>query len=167
MANVMEIAARPPEWRCGGGARWIDGPADLIGKENTMARKFVSLLVLGVCAASWSLAAGGSPVKVASPAPRHRFLDSQNVTMLAISAIIMAADVATTKRALQVPGAYEANPLTRSPGALISLKVAGVGAGLGLAYALHKSGHHKAERLVPIFFSLPSAVSAAHNAGVH
>jgi hypothetical protein len=104
---------------------------------------------------------------VESPAPVHRFLDAKNIALQSLNALIMAADLASTRRALQVPGTRELNPLSRSEGAQISLKVAGVGAGLGIAYMMHRTGHHKAERIVPLILGVPSAVAAAHNAGIH
>jgi hypothetical protein len=97
----------------------------------------------------------------------HRFLDGQNVALHTLSSIIMAADIATTRQALQVPGTSEANPLMKSQGGMIALKMASVGAGLGIAYMMHKSGHHKAERLIPLFLCVPSGIAAAHNAGIH
>jgi hypothetical protein len=84
-----------------------------------------------------------------------------------VSVIMMAADLATTKRDLEAPGTREFNPLTQSPAARFSLKFAGFGAGLGISYILHRSGHHKAERIVPLLFGIPSGVAAAHNVGIH
>ena len=114
-----------------------------------------------------SPAAGADPAVIQSPTQTHRFFDRQTVTLLTVNAIVMAADVVSTRRALQVPGTYEGNPLMRSQTTSIALKAASVGAGLGVAYMLHKSGHHKAERLVPALFGIPSAIAAAHNAGIH
>ena len=104
---------------------------------------------------------------VERPAPVHRFLEAKNVALLSVSAIIMAADVASTRRALLAPGAQEANPLMQSQGAEIALKFAAVGAGVGLSYLMHKSGHHKAERLIPLFLGVPSGIAAVHNARIH
>ena len=36
----------------------------------------------------------------------------------------------------------------------------------GIAYALHRTGHHKAEMLVPFFIGVPSAAAAAHSAEI-
>ena len=108
-----------------------------------------------------------APGKVRQPASVHKFLDGLNVTMFGISAAMMAADIATTNRALQVSGSHEANPLAQSPASLYALKVAGFGAGLGLAYVAHKTGHHKAERIVPLILGITSGVAAAHNAGIY
>jgi len=130
-------------------------------------RIFALAMAMGLCLVPWSAMAGADPAVIEPPAQVHRFLDRQNITLDTLHAFVLAADIATTRRALQVPGAYEANPLMRSQGASIALKAASFGAGLSVAYMLHKSGHHKAERLVPTLFGIPSAVAAVHNAGIH
>ena len=115
-------------------------------------------------------AAPASPVLravVRQPAPVHKFLDGPNVLVFGISAGMMAADLATTKQALQVPGSREMNPLAKSPASLSALKFAAFGAGLGVSYMMHKTGHHKAERIVPLILGVPSVMAAAHNAGIH
>ena len=101
------------------------------------------------------------------PAPVHKFFDSTNVMMQGIGAALMAADIASTNRSLQVPGSREANPLMQSAASRYALKIAAFGAGMGVAYMMHKTGHHKAERIVPLIFGVPSGVAAAHNAGIH
>lgn len=128
---------------------------------------FTLVLALGMCVTPFSSSAGADPVVMGRPVPTHRFLDGKNVAMLSISALIMAADLASTKKALTVPGTYEANPLAQSQGAQLSFKIAGVGAGLGLAYLLHRSGHHRAERFLPLIVGVPSGVAAMHNNGIH
>jgi hypothetical protein len=121
---------------------------------------------LGLLPAS-AAAAGANPMIVEPTAPVHRFLDGKNIGLQSVGILLMALDVASTQRALQVPGTHEANPLAQSQGALISLKVAGAGAGLGIAYFLHRTGHHRAERLVPVILGMPSGVAAVHNFGIH
>ena len=135
-----------------------------------MARR-IRLLV---AVAAWGLILYAPAVKAADPAviqapvfKPHRFLDKQNITIFTIDAVAMAADLVTTRRALEVPGAHEANPLMQSPSGAIAIKFGALGAGVGITYMLHKSGHHRAERLVPIILGVPSAVAAAHNAGIH
>ena len=100
-------------------------------------------------------------------APVHRFLDARNLSLQSVSLVMLAADVASTHRALRVPGTHEINPLSGSEGSLISLKLAGAGAGQGISYLLHRTGHHSAERLVPALLGIPSGIAAAHNAGIH
>jgi len=124
-------------------------------------------IILTACVFPASLLAADPAVIQRPPVQKHRFFDARNVGVMSISAIIMAADISTTRSALKVPGTHEANPLMRNQGAAIAMKTATVGAGIGIAYMLHKSGHHKAERLVPLFMGVPSAIAAAHNAGIH
>jgi hypothetical protein len=131
----------------------------------TNRRAFV--LVMAMCLIPSALMGADPAVIQSPPSQQHRFLDARNLSILSINAMIMAADIATTRRALQVPGAHEANPLMRNQGAAIAMKAATVCGGVGIAYMLHKSGHHKAERLVPLFMGVPSAIASAHNAGIH
>jgi hypothetical protein len=132
-------------------------------------RAFILVLATGLCLIPLTTLAAGNPIMVQRPTPPpvHRFLDGQNICLHSINAIIMAADIASTHNALQAPGTRELNPLAQSQGGMIALKVAAVGAGLGIAYMLHKSGHHKAERVIPLIFGVPSGIAAAHNAGIH
>jgi hypothetical protein len=136
------------------------------GKVAFYRRIFVLVVAMKLCLIPSSAMAGADPAVIQPPTPVHRFLDRQNVVLYTLHALVLTADIATTRRALRVPGAYEANPLMKSEGASIALKAASFGAGLGVAYMLHKSGHHKAERLVPTFLGIPSAIAAVHNAGI-
>lgn len=157
---------------------------------NTNKLAITLLLVMGLCAIPLSVlgaspdpappapaapvvpAAPGPPIMVAPaivrrpPAP-HKFLDGPNVLIFGVSAAMMAADLATTRQALQVPGTRELNPLAHSTTSFSALKIAAFGAGIGIAYAMHKTGHHKAERIVPLVLGIPSGFAAAHNAWIH
>jgi hypothetical protein len=133
----------------------------------TKAKIFSTILGLGFALVTGVLKAADPAVIQTPPAPTHRFFDKQNIVIFSIDAAIMAADFATTRRALEAPGAHEANPLMKSEGPAIAMKFAGVGAGMGIAYALHKSGHHRAERIVPVILGIPSGFAAVHNAGIH
>lgn len=130
-------------------------------------RAFILVFALGFYLVPSAAAAGANPMIVEPPAPVHRFFDAKTLCLQSLAILAMAADVASTRRALQVPGTREMNPLAGSPGGLIALKVAGVGAELGIAYMLHRSGHYKAERVVPIIFGAPSLLAAAHNSTIH
>jgi len=120
-------------------------------------------------AAAPAAAAGApaAPAMLQRPTRVHHFMDKENVSLHSFNFAMMLADVATTQRALQVPGTRELNPLAKSPSGLVALKVAGFTAGLSLAYMLHQTGHHKAERFIPLVFGIPSGAAAAHNAGIH
>ena len=130
-------------------------------------RSSVLAVIFVLCLVPAWVMAGADPAVVRAPAPVHHFLDAKNIALFSVNAIVMGADIATTQRALAVPGAREANPLMSSQAAIIPLKVASVGAGLGLAYMMHRSGHHKAERIIPLILGVPSALAAVHNAGIH
>ena len=124
------------------------------------------LLVSSMMVISPSLVVCGASalVEAPAPAPAHKFFNRANLALFGISALIMVADVSTTRRALQTPGTREVNPLAQSSAQLDVLKFAGLGAGLGIAYMLHRQGHCKAERLVPMLVALPSAGAALHSA---
>ena len=156
---------------CGpGGSRSFSlDPAAIVPEEKMASSPKISVLaVISVfCLLPAWLVAGADPAVVRSPAPVHHFFDARNIASFTVNAIVMGTDIATTHQALQVPGAREANPLMKSQAAIIPVKVACVGAGLGLAYMLHRSGHHRAERIIPLFLGVPSALAAVHNAGIH
>lgn len=128
---------------------------------------FLLIFVIGVFPSPWIARAAGDPaVIVAPPAATHRFLDRTNIALQAFNVAFMGADIASTYRALQVPGTREANPLMKSPASMIAMKAGAVGAGMMVAYMLHRSGHHKAERIFPVLFGIPSGAAAIHNFGI-
>lgn len=130
-------------------------------------RVLILSLAIGLGLIPSPVCGGANPMLVEPAAPVHHFFDAKNICLQSLSIIAMAADVASTHQALKVPGTREANPLAQSQAALISLKVAGAGTGLGMAYMMHKTGHYKAERVVPLIFGLPSGFAAIHNFGIH
>ena len=80
----------------------------------------------------------------------HRFWDRQNRTLFAMNAALAGADFATTRRNLDHNG-KELNPVTgllsgSTPGlaANFAMETGGV---IGVSYWLHKTGHHKLERM--------------------
>jgi len=83
----------------------------------------------------------------------HKFWDRQNKFIFAAVAVSSAADFAVTRSNLQ-NGGQELNPMTRVFGrstAGLAANFAGETAGvIGIGYFLHKTGHHKLERLVPM-----------------
>src|ERR1019366_6375661 len=90
-----------------------------------------------------------APVTMQRQVPAHKFFDGRNIVNFSISGIMMTVDIAATNRALQVPGARELNPMGQSPAARYALKISSFGMGVGMAYAMHKTGHHKLERFIP------------------
>jgi hypothetical protein len=83
-------------------------------------------------------------------AANHRFWDRENSILFAATAAFSAADFVVTKDNLR-GGGRELNPVTRVfSGSTTGLAVnfAGETAGVvGISYFLHKTGHHKMERV--------------------
>jgi hypothetical protein len=94
-------------------------------------------------------------VAVTYPESRpHRFWDNENRVLFAGVAALSAADFAVTRANLASNG-RELNPVTRvfsgsTAGLAVnfSLETAGV---IGVSYVLHRTGHHKLERMVSMF----------------
>jgi hypothetical protein len=84
-------------------------------------------------------------------APSHKFFDRQNKVAFASLAALVAADAVMTQRLTNSGVAHEANPLWRPlvrqgwQGEMAASAL-GYSAALGVAYTLHKTGHHKMER---------------------
>jgi hypothetical protein len=94
------------------------------------------------------------PVTSNTPgAEEHRFWDRPNQILIAATAAMNAADFAVTRANLQ-SGGQELNPMVRVFGrstAGLAVNFAGETAGVvGLSYLLHKTGHHKLERMVSV-----------------
>lgn len=81
---------------------------------------------------------------------RHKFWDKENRILFAASAAMSAADFAVTRANLQ-SGGRDMNPVVRFFGpstAGLAVNFAGETAGvIGVSYFLHKTGHHKLERI--------------------
>ena len=80
----------------------------------------------------------------------HRFLDRQNCILFVAVAAVNGADFAVTRANLQT-GGQELNPMVRpftSSTPILAVNFAAETAGVvGVSYFLHKTGHHKLERL--------------------
>lgn len=94
---------------------------------------------------------------IVMPRPRaeapHKFWDNQNRVLFAAVAVSSTADFFVTRANLQ-NGGQELNPLVRVFGRSTSglaLNFAGETAGVvSLSYFLHKTNHHRLERIVSI-----------------
>ncbi len=86
-------------------------------------------------------------------APSHRFWDRENSILFATSAAFSAADFVVTRNNLR-NGGQELNPVTRifsGSTAGLAVNFAGETAGVvAVSYLLHKTGHHRIERVVSI-----------------
>jgi hypothetical protein len=91
-----------------------------------------------------------APVKLGV---EHKFLDRTNIALFAISASLNTADFVVTHANLQ-SGGKELNPIVRifgrsGPGLSVNFIGETVGV-IGVSYFLHKTGHHRLERMVPL-----------------
>ena len=87
-------------------------------------------------------------------APKHpKFWDKQTCILFSTVAALSAADFAVTRSNLQ-NGGKELNPVTRlfsGSTAGLAVNFAGETAGIvGISYYLHKTGHHRLERIAPL-----------------
>ncbi|MFY9559056.1 MAG: DUF5658 family protein [Terriglobales bacterium] len=95
----------------------------------------------------------------------HRFWTLETKVNTGILAGLVATDAFTTQRGLE-QGYREANPImrpfvTRGTAGQAVGSALGFGAGLGTVYLLHKTHHHKAERIaLRLFVGVQSAVVA-------
>lgn len=91
------------------------------------------------------------PVKPALPP--HKFLDLRNSLAIGAFGVALAADSYSTQRGLAYPGVHEANPLARpfvaSRGGQIAYSGAGFALFAGGMYLVHRTGHHRIERIAP------------------
>src|SRR5271165_4331867 len=115
-----------------------------------------------------------SPI-VASPvatqtlpeAPNHRrFWDNQNRALFMTVAVLSAADFAVTRANLQ-NGGKELDPVTRffsGSTAGLAVNFAGETAGIiGISYYLHRTGHHRLERILPMLNIGASSFAVAYD----
>ncbi len=123
--------------------------------------------------------------EVEEPKPTHRFFDKTNLSLSAMTISGALADGITTQHALGqhrsstavVNGVstnyavtyVEQNPVAAPlvnrgwPGQIAATALT-AGADLGIRNWLHRTGHHRMERVVPFLFAATSASFAAHNA---
>jgi hypothetical protein len=98
--------------------------------------------------------------------PKRTFWTAGNIAANGVNIGAALADVLTTRRALQVPGTRELNPVMRNQGAAIAFKAGIVGLGFAMSYAAHRTGHNRAAKIIPLVLAAPQFVAAAHNATV-
>ena len=78
-------------------------------------------------------------VQSASPKIRAPFWTRSTAAILSVDALIMVADIATTRQAI-ARGGHESNPVMQDPGAAIAFKVAGVAAFAGIGIVSDSGG---------------------------
>jgi hypothetical protein len=140
------------------------------------ATRIVILLVAMCAAARVSWAEDDTQVvrQPALSAPErlrpHRFLDTANVTLSGLEMAAIMGDAASTRRAFdRYPGqVVEADPIARPFVALgWSGQILGaslfVGGDIFARHLLHKAGHHRLERLLPLALSVLEVGVTMHN----
>ena len=123
------------------------------------------ILALTVSAAAQSFAPSSSLSQLPDAPSQHHFWTLETKMNAGILAGLVAADAITTQRGLS-QGYREANPImrpfvTRGTAGQASGSAVGFGAALGTVYILHKTNHHKAERIaMRLMIGVQSAVVA-------
>lgn len=97
----------------------------------------------------------------------HKFWTLENKVNFSIYSGELAADAITTQMGLR-QGMRETNPLarplvTRGAAGQAVASGLGLGAGVGLTYLLHRTQHHKAERIVTRLMMAGEGAVVAHN----
>ena len=100
----------------------------------------------------------------------HKFWTLENKVNFSIYSGELAADAITTQMGLS-QGMRETNPLarplvTRGAAGQAVASGLGLGAGVGLTYLLHRTQHHKAERIVTRLMIAGEGAVVAHNIAV-
>lgn len=82
----------------------------------------------------------------------HKFLDGENLALFAGVAAVRALDFTSTRH-FRERGLNEillTNGIVDNKPLFATIEVAGTAASIGVAYLLHRTGHHRAERWVSI-----------------
>jgi hypothetical protein len=105
-----------------------------------------------------------TPFLTESPV-QHKFWDRENRALFATTAALCAADFSVTRMNLS-NGGRELNPIVRpftGNSAILATNFAGQTAGVvGLSYLLHRTGHHRLERLAPLVNAASSAFAVSY-----
>ena len=115
-------------------------------------KALLALLLLTVSTAAQNFVAPSSSLSSLPDAPsQHQFWTFETKLNTGILAGLVAVDAVTTQRGLE-QGYREANPImrpfvTRGTAGQAAGSALGYGAALGTVYLLHKTHHHKAERI--------------------
>ena len=125
----------------------------------------LALFLLTAVASAQSFVASSSPLPDAPS--QHHFWTLETKVNTGILAGLIATDAFTTQRGLD-RGYREANPImrpfvTRGIGGEAVGSALGFGVGLGTVYLLHKTHHHKAERIaLRLIVGMESGVVASN-----
>ena len=106
-----------------------------------------------------------------APRPAHSFLDRQNLTFWTAAAALQTADLITTRQILD-RGGRESNPVAKpfvnhgTAANATSTYLLGTGGTIGAAYLLHRWGHHRLERWLPLCVVAVEAWATSSNGNV-
>lgn len=92
----------------------------------------------------------------------HRFFDRTNISAIAITSSLRVADGIATCKNLQSGGREHWLP-TQSCVGVSAWLAAGEGTQITLQWILHRRGHHKLERIVPVIGATGSAISVGYS----
>jgi hypothetical protein len=97
---------------------------------------------------------------------QHKFWDKRNSALFVAAAALNGADFTVTRANLQ-SGGQELNPMVRVFGrstAGLAANFIGETAGMvSISYFLHKTGHHKLERMASVVFIGNSATAVSYS----
>jgi hypothetical protein len=99
------------------------------------------------------------------PKTTHRFLDETNLMLFAGVAAVRALDYTSTRH-FRIQGNKEVlltNGIVDNKPLFAGIEVAGTALSVGVAYWLHRTGHHKLERWVSIVHVGAGAFGDIHN----
>lgn len=101
----------------------------------------------------------------------HAFIDKTNILLYTVAIVLMVADLTQTRIKLNTGLYHEDNPLTRPlmNAGMVGTVAAGIIAmtvSIGISWLAHKTGHHKIERLVPVW-SMMISVTALIYSNMH
>ena len=92
----------------------------------------------------------------------HTFWDKPNAIGFAVSGVAKIVDWAQSCQSLG-HGSREVWMFTNSCFGLVGIGIGGQGLQTGIAYGLHRRGHHKLERVLPYIVTLGNVVGIAYS----
>jgi hypothetical protein len=128
---------------------------------------FLLCVLLGLSALSHAQQELISQPTLPDAASTAKFWSLENKVNFSIFSAELAADAITTQRGLS-QGMREANPLarpfvTRGAAGQAGASALSLAAGVGAAYLLHRTHHHKAERIAVRLMIIGEGAVVAHN----
>jgi hypothetical protein len=106
--------------------------------------------------------------QAARKAPQHDFFDKTNLRLFIAESLAQTGDLITTRRIISA-GGKETDPLARPfvsagvGGQVVGSYVVGTGGTMLASYLLHRNGHHRLERWVPLLTTAIESLATASN----